>query len=359
MPSFSYAAPFCSHAACLYGNSSAGGASAAAIFRRRKKQARRALRQSEKNRAAISQRSCETPSQRLSSIYTPENKEILFFIFTPFPSSFPQETHEKTKPEHTSGRKEAKTGGIRYALITKPEPRTRAGYALHARGNAGRSRACAARLEWHIAQKTDALVVCGTTGEASTMAEYEQTAALRAVVETAQGRVPVLAGVGGNDTKKVIAACRRAAREGAAGALAVTPYYNKTTQGRADRALYRRRRRLAPSRRLLQRPRPHGTEPAAGNDGRALAARKHRGVERERRAGDGAGDGNAPPVRSGFRRLFRLRRTDAAPSCLRRRGRDLDGGERRSRPDARALCAKRLAGDLAEARGRSSLRSPN
>ena len=91
--------------------------------------------------------------------------------------------------------------------------------------------AALARLtQWHIAQKTDALVVCGTTGEASTMAEYEQTAALRAVVEAAQGRVPVLAGVGGNDTKQVIAACRRAAREGAAGALAVTPYYNKTTQ---------------------------------------------------------------------------------------------------------------------------------
>ncbi len=91
--------------------------------------------------------------------------------------------------------------------------------------------AALARLtQWHIAQGTDALVVCGTTGEASTMAEHEQTAALRAVVETAQGRVPVLAGVGGNDTKKVIAACRRAAREGAAGALAVTPYYNKTTQ---------------------------------------------------------------------------------------------------------------------------------
>ena len=91
--------------------------------------------------------------------------------------------------------------------------------------------AALARLtQWHIAQKTDALVVCGTTGEASTMAEHEQTAALRAVVEAVQGRVPVLAGVGGNDTKKVIAACRRAAREGAAGALAVTPYYNKTTQ---------------------------------------------------------------------------------------------------------------------------------
>ena len=91
--------------------------------------------------------------------------------------------------------------------------------------------AALARLtQWHIAQKTDALVVCGTTGEASTMAEYEQTAAMRAVVEAVQGRVPVLAGVGGNDTKQVIAACRRAAREGAAGALAVTPYYNKTTQ---------------------------------------------------------------------------------------------------------------------------------
>ncbi len=77
---------------------------------------------------------------------------------------------------------------------------------------------------------TDSLIVCGTTGEASTMSNAEQAEAIRMVVEIANGRVPVIAGVGGNDTAKVIAACRTAKGIGADAALAVTPYYNKTTQ---------------------------------------------------------------------------------------------------------------------------------
>ncbi len=77
---------------------------------------------------------------------------------------------------------------------------------------------------------TDALIVCGTTGEASTMSQKEQAEAISMVVEAANGRVPVIAGVGGNDTAKVIAAVRQAKALGADGALAVTPYYNKTTQ---------------------------------------------------------------------------------------------------------------------------------
>ena len=77
---------------------------------------------------------------------------------------------------------------------------------------------------------TDALIVCGTTGEASTMTEREKAEAVRMVAEVANGRVPVIAGVGGNDTARVIEACRHARETGADAVLAVTPYYNKTTQ---------------------------------------------------------------------------------------------------------------------------------
>jgi len=77
---------------------------------------------------------------------------------------------------------------------------------------------------------TDALIVCGTTGEASTMTGREKSEAIRTVAEAANGRVPVIAGVGGNDTAKVIEACQSARETGADGVLAVTPYYNKTTQ---------------------------------------------------------------------------------------------------------------------------------
>lgn len=87
-----------------------------------------------------------------------------------------------------------------------------------------------ALCDWQVQSGTDALVICGTTGEASTLTEQEQREALRIALETVDGRVPVLAGVGGNDTARVCRACRTVAREGADGALAVTPYYNKTTQ---------------------------------------------------------------------------------------------------------------------------------
>ncbi len=83
---------------------------------------------------------------------------------------------------------------------------------------------------FQLEQGTDALIVCGTTGEASTMSVAEQAAAIAAVLEMSKKRVPVIAGVGGNDTAKVIAACHMAKDVGADAALAVTPYYNKTTQ---------------------------------------------------------------------------------------------------------------------------------
>lgn len=78
--------------------------------------------------------------------------------------------------------------------------------------------------------KIDALVVCGTTGEASTLREGERDALLAAALEEAGGRVPVVMGVGANDTYPATENARRAAAVGADAMLAVTPYYNKGTR---------------------------------------------------------------------------------------------------------------------------------
>jgi 4-hydroxy-tetrahydrodipicolinate synthase len=74
------------------------------------------------------------------------------------------------------------------------------------------------------------LVPCGTTGESPTLSEDERARVVELVVEEAAGRVPVLAGAGGYDTREVIASALRFKRLGAAGILSVTPYYNKPTQ---------------------------------------------------------------------------------------------------------------------------------
>jgi 4-hydroxy-tetrahydrodipicolinate synthase len=73
------------------------------------------------------------------------------------------------------------------------------------------------------------LVPCGTTGESPTLSEDERVRVVELVVEEAAGRVPVLAGAGGYDTKEVIHAATRMKRVGASGILSVTPYYNKPT----------------------------------------------------------------------------------------------------------------------------------
>lgn len=85
-------------------------------------------------------------------------------------------------------------------------------------------------IDWQIDSHVDALIVCGTTGEPSTMTGAERDQVICFATERARGRVPVIAGVGGNDTREVIAAAKRAEALGADGLLAVTPYYNKTTQ---------------------------------------------------------------------------------------------------------------------------------
>ncbi len=85
-------------------------------------------------------------------------------------------------------------------------------------------------IELQIASETDAIVVCGTTGEASTMSTDEKLSVIQFVVERVGGRIPVLAGTGGNNTQTVIESSKAAEAIGVDGLLIVTPYYNKTTQ---------------------------------------------------------------------------------------------------------------------------------
>lgn len=85
-------------------------------------------------------------------------------------------------------------------------------------------------IEIQIANKTDAIVVCGTTGEASAMSEQEQLDLIAFTVKTVNKRVPVIAGAGSNNTKKAVYLSKESERAGVDGILQVTPYYNKTTQ---------------------------------------------------------------------------------------------------------------------------------
>ncbi len=85
-------------------------------------------------------------------------------------------------------------------------------------------------IEFHIANKTDAIIICGTTGEASTMPDAEHKEAIRFTVEKTAGRIPVIAGTGSNDTPHAIDLSKYAEETGCDGILVVTPYYNKTTQ---------------------------------------------------------------------------------------------------------------------------------
>jgi 4-hydroxy-tetrahydrodipicolinate synthase len=86
-------------------------------------------------------------------------------------------------------------------------------------------------IEWQIGQGSDALVPCGTTGEAVTLRADEHRQVIAATVEVAKGRVPVIAGTGTNSTEASIERTRAAADLGANAALVVVPYYNKPSQG--------------------------------------------------------------------------------------------------------------------------------
>ena len=85
-------------------------------------------------------------------------------------------------------------------------------------------------VNWQIEQGIDALVICGTTGESSTLSDAEHKEVLKVALETAAGRVPMIAGTGSNDTAYAIDLTKYACQLGYDGMLVVTPYYNKTTQ---------------------------------------------------------------------------------------------------------------------------------
>ena len=85
-------------------------------------------------------------------------------------------------------------------------------------------------IDFQIENKTDAIIVCGTSGEASTLSHEEHIAAIRYCVNRVNKRVPVIAGTGSNCTDTASYLTKQAQNAGADAALVVTPYYNKATQ---------------------------------------------------------------------------------------------------------------------------------
>lgn len=85
-------------------------------------------------------------------------------------------------------------------------------------------------IQWHLEAGTDAIICCGTTGEASTLSAIEKKDIVRFTVETVEGKVPVIAGAGTNNTSESVKLAKEYADAGANGLLVVTPYYNKATQ---------------------------------------------------------------------------------------------------------------------------------
>ena len=88
-----------------------------------------------------------------------------------------------------------------------------------------------ALVDYHVEHKTDAIIVCGTSGESATMTVEEHSECIAVVAEHAAGRIPVIAGTGSNDTATAIELSKEAENCGVDGLLLVTPYYNKCTQG--------------------------------------------------------------------------------------------------------------------------------
>lgn len=85
-------------------------------------------------------------------------------------------------------------------------------------------------IEYHIAHKTNAIIICGTTGESSTLTEEEHMECIKFTIQQVKKRIPVIAGTGSNATFTTIEMSREAVEYGADGLLLVTPYYNKATQ---------------------------------------------------------------------------------------------------------------------------------
>ena len=85
-------------------------------------------------------------------------------------------------------------------------------------------------IDWQIENSTDAIVICGTTGESACFTDQEHIDCIEFAVKRTAGRVPVIAGAGSNDTRYALDLCKESKRLGADALLQVTPYYNKTSQ---------------------------------------------------------------------------------------------------------------------------------
>jgi 4-hydroxy-tetrahydrodipicolinate synthase len=96
-------------------------------------------------------------------------------------------------------------------------------------------------IDWHVAEGTDGIVVVGTTGESPTVNVEEHKELIRIAVQHSKGRIPIIAGTGGNATAEAVELTESAKNAGAAACLSVVPYYNKPTQ----EGLYRHFRRIA------------------------------------------------------------------------------------------------------------------
>lgn len=84
-------------------------------------------------------------------------------------------------------------------------------------------------LEWHVANQTDAIIICGTTGEVSTLTDTERKSVIKFTVDVVNGRIPVIAGSGSNNTIQAVELSQYCELVGVDGLLVVTPYYNKAT----------------------------------------------------------------------------------------------------------------------------------
>src|SRR3982750_1196077 len=98
-------------------------------------------------------------------------------------------------------------------------------------------------IDWHVAEGTDGIVVVGTTGESPTVNFDEHKELIRIAVQHSHGRIPIIAGTGGNSTAEAIELTESAKKAGATACLSVVPYYNKPTQ----EGLYRHFRKIAES----------------------------------------------------------------------------------------------------------------
>src|SRR5213080_1594770 len=119
-------------------------------------------------------------------------------------------------------------------------------------------------IDWQIANGTDGIVPCGTSGESATLSYDEHNRVIEMTVKAVKGRVPVIAGTGSNSTEEAIALTRHAKDVGADGALLISPYYNKPTQ----EGLFLHHRAIAEAVDLpgpLQHPRPYGRQRHSAN----------------------------------------------------------------------------------------------